>query len=422
MKLVLLLLLTFVSSTVFATQTVPRVCSLDTQRTYDVLKKAAEQDQARLWGQSIDGAFLLVNPANREAEVIVETAPELRCISRQLPPDKPVANTCIELDGKPIASLMLPLPTNEKELVRLSTHERWHCLQKALGLAAQGDDNAHLDTATGRTMLRMELRALGSALDEKNKNWKRAAADAIVYRAQRSELKTLDSGVLLEEAKLEANEGLAEYTGQRFSEEEGSYAALIGRIKEADHKDSYLRSFAYYTGPAYGILLDRCKPGWQRDFKTGNDLPSLLAVCLGKLPPEKPDMNMIGKRYGFDEVLSDENIREATRQKRLEENTALFVNGRYLELSLLRPNIQFDPNNLFVLPGVGTVYQGLALADNWGNLSVVGPALVDRNWRFARVPLKAEGCALADVGGSLILNQEYEMANIGGKGCAISKK
>jgi hypothetical protein len=422
MKRILFISLALTSNAVLSEEVKSQACSLDAQRTYAALKKVATQDQSKLWGASIDGTFLLVNPTNRETETIVNTKPELQCTKQLLAPEKPIANSCIELDGKPIASLVLPLPVDEKELVRLSTHERWHCLQKSLNLTPQADNNAHLDTAHGRTMLRMELHALRSALDEKNKEWWRAASDAIIYRAQRSPLKKLNSDVLLEEAKLEANEGLAEYTGQRFSEINGSNAALINRIKEADHKDSYLRSFAYYTGPAYGVLLDRCRPGWQLNYKTGDDLPLLLSTCLKKFNPPfaKLDLKAIGKRYGYDEVLVDESAREAARQKQLVENTALFVTGNYLELPLEQPNIQFDPNNLFILPDIGTIYQGLTLVDNWGKLVIKGPALVDKNWQFVRLPLKEKTCVLADADGSVSLNQTYVIKSTG-KTCTLSK-
>jgi hypothetical protein len=423
MKRILFILLALTSNAVLSEEIKSQACSLDAQRTYAALKKVAAQDQSKLWGKSIDGAFALVNPANREAETIVSAGPALQCKRQLLAPEKPIANSCIELDGKPIASLVLPLPGDEKELIRLSTHERWHCLQKSLGLPAQGDDNAHLDTEKGRTLLRMELRALRWALDERNKDWKHAAGDAIIYRAQRSQLKKLSSDVLVEEAKLEANEGLAEYTGQRFSEMKGNNAALINRIKEADHKESYLRSFAYYTGPAYGVLLDRCKPGWPLNYKPGDDLPLMLSTCLKKYHPamERLDLKAIGKRYGYDEVAADENAREVTRQKQLAENRALFVTGNYLQLPLEQPNIQFDPNNLFVLPDIGTIYQALTLSDNWGKLVVKGPALVDKNWQFVRVPLKENTCVLAENDGSLLLNHTYEIKSIG-KTCALSNK
>lgn len=424
MKHIISILLILVSTKALSTETAKQTCSLDTQRTYAALKKVASQDQSKLWGLSIDGAFALVNPGNRETEIIMDEKPELQCTNQPLAPEKPIANSCIELDGKLIATLVLPLPAEEKELIRLSTHERWHCLQKSLGLSAQNDNNAHLDTANGRTMLRMELRALRSALDEKNKNWQRAANDAIIYRAQRSATKKLNSDALQEEAKLEANEGLAEYTGQYFSEIKGSNAALINRIKLADIKDSYLRSFAYYTGPAYGVLLDRCKPGWPLHYKIGDDLPSMLSTCLKKYNPPhaRLDLKAMGKRYGYDEVLANENTRETTRQKQLAENTAFFITGHYLELPLAQPNIQFDPNNLFVLPDAGTVYQGLVLADQWGNLSVKGPALVDRNWQFVRVPLKENSCILADIDGSISLKPSYEITKTESKRCTLLKK
>jgi hypothetical protein len=44
-----------------------------------------------------------------------------------------------------------------------------------------------------------------------------------------------------------------------------------------------VRSFAYATGPAYGLLLDRYRPNWRTDLQTGKTLPELLQSAL-KLP------------------------------------------------------------------------------------------------------------------------------------------
>jgi hypothetical protein len=216
MKYCICILVALISIPVASAKESARACSLDTQRVYSALKKAAAADQSKLWGKSIDGAFLLVNPSSREAEIVVNTEPELQCTSQLLAPDLPIANTCIELDGKRFALLRLPVPMDEKELVRLSTHERWHCIRESLGIAVRGDDNAHLDTVEGRILLRMEIRALRASLDERNQHWKRSAADAISYRAQRSRQKKLNSDVLQEEAKLEAKKGWQNILGSAF--------------------------------------------------------------------------------------------------------------------------------------------------------------------------------------------------------------
>ena len=40
---------------------------------------------------------------------------------------------------------------------------------------------------------------------------------------------------------------------------------------------SFVRSFAYATGPAYGLLLDQADPGWKEKLGSGRRLDELLA-------------------------------------------------------------------------------------------------------------------------------------------------
>ena len=68
------------------------------------------------------------------------------------------------------------------------------------------------------------------------------------------------------ENALELNEGLAEYTGARLGlrlpEQRLAYATYaLARQLDAP---SFVRSFAYASGPAYGLLLDEALPDWRR--------------------------------------------------------------------------------------------------------------------------------------------------------------
>lgn len=384
----------------------PQPCTAEMRRAMEALDQAAARDRGALWGRGLEGAVILVDPHSRATETAV--SPDgAACVRGTLPAALPVANTCLRLQGERVASLLLPLPKAGKDLTRLLVHERWHCLQDDLGLPALEGDNAHLDTRSARTWLRLELRALRAALQASERNWHSAARAAIVFRAQRNPSGVLNADVLQQEARLEANEGLAEYTGQRLSDPKGDLKGLLDRMRAADAADSHLRTFAYHTGPAYGMLLDRCDAGWTRRLGPGDDLPSLLSACLqnhtAHIAPSS-DPSVLGVRYGLPAVQRDEARRARLREAHIAQLTRKFVTGHYLELPLRQPNIRFDPGTLSVLAGVGTVYQGLSLSDDWGRLDVVGVALVDQHWRFVRIPLQPHGCQLPDPKDQLTLH------------------
>jgi hypothetical protein len=398
-------------------------CSADAQRAARELNTAAQRDDSALWGRSINGEFALINVGARSIERVNPQTSAPVCAQTPLAADQMIANTCTKLDGQPVALLILPLPASDKELTQLITHERWHCLQAELKLPGREGDNGHLDTTANRKLLRMELRALSFALDTNNKRWKRAAEDAVYYRAMRSDSKQLHTGVLRQEALLELNEGLAEYSGQRYAEPTGDDTSLIKKLKDADNKDSYLRSFAYATGPAYGRLLDRCSSGWQRRITVNDDLPSLLAVCLRIKSDsfKKRDAVRIGARYGLDEVTADEDKRAIVLQERLNQAKTWFVTGNYLQVRLSQPNIQFNPSTLFNMPELGTMYQGITLADEWGKLETKGPVLIDSNWQFVRVPLEGADCQINADAVRLELKESYRLVMSADKKCGLKK-
>jgi hypothetical protein len=82
-----------------------------------------------------------------------------------------------------------------------------------------------------------------------------AIADALLFRGER---RRTVPGAAVNERRLENNEGLAEYTGfaLRGTGGEETRLAVARRLDMVDVEGSFVRSFAYQTGPAYGLLLD----------------------------------------------------------------------------------------------------------------------------------------------------------------------
>jgi hypothetical protein len=78
------------------------------------------------------------------------------------------------------------------------------------------------------------------------------------------------------------NEGLAEYTGVRLGNPQPTDAqtATLRDLSNQAKVPSLVRSFAYATGPAYGLLLDRYRPDWRTALQTGQTLPELLQSAL----------------------------------------------------------------------------------------------------------------------------------------------
>src|SRR5207247_9192168 len=99
---------------------------------------------------------------------------------------------------------------------------------------------------------------------------------------------------------------------------------------------SFPRSFAYLSGPAYGLLLDEARPGWQKTAKPQTDLGDTLQGALELILPEsdKEALAERARRYDSERLLTKERERE---DKRLARQSALrkrFVDGPVLILPL----------------------------------------------------------------------------------------
>ena len=366
---------------------------------------AIDGDDARrlgssLWGRDLDVPIALHDPV-ANATVLLRRGGSAEPVP--LPPGVLPANTCIPLAGEQVALLLLPLPESSDDLAALAWHERWHCAQDALGLPAQEADNAHLDGEAGRTWLRLELRALARALaaGDDHARVRRHALAALAFRAQRSPQRMLATGPLLAEAAVERNEGLAEYSGRRIAAgRRGMEPSLQRDLAAGDERESYVRTAAYLTGPAYGALLDRYAPGWRAVLDADADLASLLARALGVDGREPARGDHAAADYGADGVRSEERARAMARERRAATHRASLVDGSVLRAPLRKPGVSFDPRSLFPLGEQGTVYAPLTVKDAWGRLEAKTAALLAGDWSMVSVDATAIiGCGAEWRGG-----------------------
>src|SRR5438270_3717665 len=284
-------------------------------RYFQEARLASEDDGGRLWGRPVYGPVLLVDPktmtvvANR-ADAEGKLTPAGDVFTGRLPAGTMVANTAFEWSGVKWAMVMWPLPGSAVERVQLILHESWHRIQGDLGLPAGEGPNAHLDTYEGRLLLRLELRALQAALRAEGPERQAAVADALLFRAARHALSpTAAAG----EARLEVHEGLAEYTGVKLrgTPEAETRRALADRLG-GPPPPNFTRTFAYLTGPAYGLLLDAAGRPWREKLTTGSDLSALLGEAAGVAAPAdaRRAADARAAAYGGPALAAEEQQRE----------------------------------------------------------------------------------------------------------------
>ncbi len=383
---------------------------------------ASDADGGRLWGVELYGPVFLVDPGSRSV-VADRVDPEGSLVERDgvwvgtLPESINPANTAIEWAGLRWTMVMWPAPSIPHARNGLLLHEMFHRVQAEVGLPANTPLNAHLDARDGRVWMRLEMRALAEALTHVGGDGRLAAiGDALEFRGRRQ---ALFPNAAAEEDALERNEGMAEYTGLVLSglpTEVLADRAAIG-LEQREGSESFSRSFAYATGPGYGVLLDESGKPWREALVDGAPLSELVDAAYGVEKARAPAEARVAW-YGGERVIAIETAREEERRTREAELRARFVDGPVLRVA---PGSEFafsfDPNDAVNLEGLGTVYGSTRVVDGWGILEVEsGGALFLRNAEglftgvVVPVPAGADGPPSGGDGWTLQLGDGWELA------------
>lgn len=358
--------------------TIGQIDNLDAAAALKLAKQRAEADGGALWGVSLDGPILLVDPKLR---VAIANAPDEGGVLRKsvgiwmgfLPDDVILANTATEWSGVNWSMVLWPLPRNQVSQAQLLMHESFHRIQDELGLPIQPGTCAHMEFAHARYYLRLELQALLAALEAEGDARTEAIRDALLFRAARED--RFPQAAKPERA-LELNEGLAEYTGLKLSgaDEAGILARVRAAIEGVTQRESLARSFAYVSGPPIGLLLDELDLGWRNKLSPEVGPADLLRRAVSYSPPADvaAAAEKAAARYGGAKILAEEEGREKGQERLVHDLGMKFRAGPVLNLRLQNPQYSFDPNKVIPIPGVGEYYESITLTDRWGKLTVDG--------------------------------------------------
>jgi hypothetical protein len=168
--------------------------------------------------------------------------------------------------------------------------------------------------------MRLEWRALARALREAGEVRLSAIRDALAFRHARH---ARFANMAETERALDINEGLASYTQAVLPapSEAAAIATVVEGLAAADGTvESFVRTFAYVSGPAYGLLLDTASPGWTRRVRASDDPAALLMRAIAG--PLAADAAAAAARYGGPEVRAAEERREQAPVRRDETTIA----------------------------------------------------------------------------------------------------
>jgi hypothetical protein len=134
--------------------------------------------------------------------------------------------------------------------------------------------------------------------------------------------------------------------------------AALNDLSSYRDDSTFVRSFAYATGPGYGLLLDRYLPGWHDQLKPDQGFDALLRNALHIVLPANLQLAAESRATQYDgaTLRAAETERETRRHQIVAGYRARFTNGPVLTLQFRHMHVQFDPRNLQPLGDAGTVY------------------------------------------------------------------
>src|SRR3954447_5248542 len=366
----------------------PAPAQVDQQRAQEFFNEAqalCERDGGRLWGVSICAPMVI---GDARTQTFATSRP---------PPQAPrpkligILNGPIQWGDTAWAALSWETVANQPSQVRSSMflHESFHIVQRqplALGVATTSAEQ--LDTEDGRYWLRLEWHALARALRDSGEARTLAIRDALAFRKAR--YARFPDKVETERA-LDINEGLASYTGIVLAapSRADAIARAVDELKGQESGESYVRTAAYASGPAYGLLLDAASPGWTRTVRSSDDLAVLLMRALGVQPVT--DVAAAATRYAGAELRAAEEQRAQQRQSRIAELRRRFVDGPVFLMPGGGRGFS-DSHGAVVIPDVGTIYFGeYHMTGPWGALDADKGVLVSTDGRTRRLPAPVRG-------------------------------
>ena len=360
---------------------------------FDEAASLCEREGGRHWGTSLCGPIVVADPVTKSIATN-QPAP-----SAPRPAALGYANAAMKWGDSRWTTLVWQHVTAADDAARriLVLHELFHRVQPELGMMLPEPANDHLDALAGRYWLRLEWRALGRALESSGAARTAALRDALAFRAARH--REFPAAAENERVLL-INEGLAQYTGTvaTFPDPREAAASVVGQLAKSAESGTFVRTFAYGSGAAYGVLLDAWSPGWTRSLKNTDDLAVMLAAVAGIPADGGADAAATAARYGGAELRVAEERRDAEQKARVAAFRSRFVDGPVLSLPRGR-SASFVTNGMTPIPGAGTIYPTYRTTTDWGSLEADFVLVTSDNASLRLpAPVRTDGTTLSGDG------------------------
>ena len=387
--------------------------------SFENLKKVSDADNGKLWGKTLYGPAMFVDVQTRNL-VANQQNKENTLVQKgnlyfgQLPEDIIIANTSITYCGEDWTCVIWDGSRDLLTNTHLLIHESLHRIQDEIGLPSCGSSNQHLDETEGELLLKLELGILKDLLQNDSKDLTEGLRDAMTVRKYRQTL--FPNG---NENLFECHEGMAEYTAFKLlpldNDNEAIRKGLVAAaIAKGMDGSGFGNSFAYLTGPAYGLLIDEMIPDWRNGIRSGKTIPDVISTEIA-IPDtvDNAEIERLSARYNLTEYLNKERSDKEDAELR-----ARFSESKWLVIPNDNINFGFNPSErLVAYDTIGVICNTMQLRGSFGTLEVGNGIMHTHNWSSFIIPYSEDHCDA-----KISLNPGYVIEPVDEKSFTIVKK
>ena len=391
---------------------------------FENLKKVSDADKGKLWGKTLYGPTMFVDVQTRNLVANQQNKENTftqkgNLYFGQLPEDIIIANTSISYCGEDWTCVIWDGSRDLLTSTQLLIHESLHRIQDEIGLPSCGSSNQHLDETEGELLLKLELGILKDLLQNDSKDLTEGLRDAMTVRKYRQTM--FPNG---NENQFECHEGMAEYTAFKLlpldNDNEAIRKGLVAAaITKGMDGSGFGNSFAYLTGPAYGLLIDEMIPDWRNGIRSGKTIPDVISTEIA-IPDtvENAEIERISARYNLTEYLNKERSRLEARDKEDAELRDRFSESKWLVIPNDNINFGFNPSErLVAYDTIGVICNTMQLRGSFGTLEVGNGIMRTHNWSSFIIPYSEDHCDA-----KISLNPGYAIEPVDEKSFTIVKK
>ena len=391
---------------------------------FENLKMVSDSDNGKLWGKTLYGPTMFVDVQTRN--LVANQQNKDNSLNQkgnlffgQLPEDIIIANTAINYCGENWTCVIWDANRDLLTNTHLLIHESWHRIQEEIGLPACESFNQHLDEAEGELLLKLELSILKTLLQDPSKDLTEGLRDAMTVRKMRQTI--FPNG---NENQFECHEGMAEYTAFKLLPLDNDNEAIrkglaAAAIMKGMDNTGFGNSFAYLTGPAYGLLLDELVPEWRKSICSGKAIPDVISTVI-PIPDtvDNAEIERISEHYNVADFLKKERIRLEARDKEDAALRAVFSESKWLVIPNNNVNFGFNPNErLVAYDSIGVIYKTMQLKGDFGTIDVKNGIIRANDWTYFIIPYSE-----SQSDAKISLNSGYVIEPVDDKSYAIVKK